>query len=211
MEGWQMSRWNPRNWFKPQKAPIAAQAEPRENWGDYAGEGIWWICPDCNSPHEVKDQAFFEHVQNACEEISDSTRKLYEDFGFLDSGGRWDIDPDNGIFIKTTAEGRKASGKYGVVGSWNEKTHSWLWSWQMDNSWMPQAATIAAQELKKRGEKEDWIITSASHLLLNEHETWHITNLAAKAAGFSAAYRAKVNDINHHFFIINQLEWEPMQ
>jgi len=206
-----MSRWNPTNWFKPKTLAAEATVDPRKNWGEYAGDGIWWICPDCDAPHEVEDEAFFDAVQDACVDISQSTQRLYDTFHFTAEGGRWDVDPENGLFIKTTAEGRKATGPYAVVGSWNEKTHSWLWSWEMDESWMPRAAITGAQSLREQGREMGWDITSAKHLLVNENEAWHLTNLAAKAAGFQGIYRAKVNDLNHHYFIINQLEWQALQ
>ncbi|MCG3266978.1 DUF6882 domain-containing protein [Yoonia sp. I 8.24] len=206
-----MTRWNPVNWFGSKSSTSSATKNTDSNWGEYKGEGIWCICPDCNAPHEVEDETFLNEVQSACFEISQTTKKLYDDFHFGVETGRWDIDPENGLFIKTAPDGRKASGPYAVVGSWNEKTHSWLWSWEMDESWMPHASTVAALRLQERGQKKGWDITAARHLLVNEHETWHLTNLAAKTAGFQGTYRAKVNDLNHHYFIIDQLEWEPMQ
>ncbi|MDO6588917.1 hypothetical protein DS901_13985 [Loktanella sp. D2R18] len=206
-----MTRWNPVHWFKPQTPPVEAVNDACKNWGEYKGTGIWWICPDCNAPHEVVDQAFFDEVQNACADISGSTQKMYDDFHFNSDSGRWDVDPDNGLFIKTAPDGRKASGRYAVVGSWNEKTHSWLWSWEMDESWIPRAAIEQAHPLLDAGREQEWEITSAKHLLVNAHETWHLTNLAAKIAGFQGTYRAKVNDLNYHYFIIDQLAWDPLQ
>ena len=197
-------------WFKKGKAPPeSTDSDPR--WGKYQGEGIWFVCPDCDALHEVTDPAFLDHVRDACREVGETTRQTYDAFAFREEGGRWDVDPDLARFYKTTADGRRASGAYGVVGSWNQKTHSWLWSWQMDDSWMPAPAKSAAKKLKAQGDDLGWEITSARHLLLNEEEAWHITNLAAQAAGFPATYRAKVNDMNHHYFIIDHLKWETIQ
>jgi len=143
--------------------------------------------------------------------VSDTNRELYEKFQFTEKGGRWDIIPEEALFTKTTPDGRRAHGKYGLVGSWNEKSHSWLWSWEMNEEWMPRPAIQAALALKVMGQIEGLDITAAKHLLLNEDETWHITNLAAQAAGFPGTYRAKVNDVNHHYFIIDDLKWENIQ
>ena len=199
------------NWFKRRAAsqPDTPEQDPR--WGDYDGEGIWFICPDCEASHEVTDTEFLDQVSAACREIDATTKQLYDDFGFAEAGGSWDVDPDIPRFCMTMADGRRASGAYGVVGSWNEKSHSWLWAWQMDDEWMPAPAKSAARHLKTHGDEHGWQITSARHLLLNENEAWHMTNLAAQAAGFPGTYRAKVNDINHHYFIIDHMKWEMIQ
>lgn len=199
------------NWFKSRKKRAQSQPERDERWGDYNGEGIWWICPDCENPHEVTDEAFLREVQSTCSVISESSHRAYREFDLISSDGRWDIDPDTGIFTTTTGSGRRAHGQYGLVGSWNQKTHSWLWSWEMGDDWMPPQAVRPALALRDKGQAAGWEITSAQNLLLNEEETWHITNLAADAAGFPTTYRAMVNDINHHYFIIDELKWEVLQ
>jgi hypothetical protein len=199
------------SWFKKRAPTEPDQPKPDPRWGDYEGEGIWFVCPDCEALHEVTDVDFLNRVKVACTEISATTQQLYDAFDFGNPDGRWDVDPELARFHKTAPDGRRASGAYAVVESWNETSHSWLWSWEMGDEWMPAPAKSATKALKALCDAEGWEITTARNLLLNEEESWHITNLAAQAAGFPAVYRAKVNDINHHYFIIDHLKWEVIQ
>lgn len=177
------------------------------DWGDYTGEGIWRVCPSCNAPHEVTDPAFQNEIQDACYQVSASSQKAYEEFGFS-KPGRWGVDAKNGIFTNTLDAGPRAVAPYGIIGSWNSENHSWLWSWAMSDSWMPAKAKEVAQRFYDVGEEYDWEAVTSKNLLVNEKEAWHLTHLAAYVSGYPIVYRAKVNEINHHYYAIGAMTWE---
>ena len=54
---------------------------------------------------------------------------LYRDSGLSESGGCWQLFPEEGLFKVTTAQGRSWFARYGLVASWNHDSHSWLWGW----------------------------------------------------------------------------------
>lgn len=186
-----------------------SKAEKDPRWGDYAGEGIWHSCPDCGALHEIDlDPGFDALLQTLCSDYRESCQALYEKFDFLGTGGRWDVIPSEGLFKMTNAQGRVAHCQYGIAASWNAQSHSWMWGWAFPEEWaMPEVVLTPARRLLERAEAEEWEAATHPILAVNEHEAWHLTNLTAHVMGWPLAYRAPVNDLNTHYFVLSEPHW----
>lgn len=176
--------------------------------GDYAGEGVWYECGNCDAVHEIDESASYRGlIEDLCTSVSASSREIYEQFN-LGSGGRWDTLPDHGLFKFTTGDGRVCTAPYGVVGSWNDRSHSWLWTWAMPDDWLHPPVRTVCERLKARADQEgDWEPVMHGTLFVNEHEAWHLTNLAAWVNDMPMVYRAKVNEMNWHYFALGKPTW----
>ena len=172
---------------------------------DYDGTGVWLCCPDCNRPHRVEDGDFADRLEEACEDVGRTSAEIYASYGLNAGGGRWDVFPEAPLIIFTDALGRKIAGRYGVVGSWNETTHSWLWAWGFPEGWLSGPEGAAAHRIRAEGARQDWAALTTRTLLVNAHEAWHLTDLAADVMGWPMVYRVKVNDRNWHFLAIDRL------
>jgi hypothetical protein len=182
-------------------ATAVQDRDPR--WGDYQGEGIWYACDGCGALHETDEDAEFTALlEQVCSDIGESSHALYEEFGIHDSEGRWDVIPEEGLFKFTDADGRIATAPYGVVSSWNEKSHSWMWAWSFPEEWCPNPPRTAVEKTWEIGAANGWQAVTERLLAVNEHEAWHLTNLVAHLAGWPLVYRARVNDINWHYYAI---------
>ena len=176
--------------------------------GDYDGDGIWLCCPDCGKPRRLQDAAFDGRLEALCGEVGETSEAQMRAFGMSTGEGRWDVVPEGPMFVFTTPEGRRATASYGVVASWNDTSHSWLWAWAFPETWMPEPALDVARHLKIRGTEETWEAVTTKNLVLGEHEAWHLAKLAARAAHFPMVYRARVNEVNWHYFAIGRMSWE---
>ena len=175
---------------------------------EYSGEGIWVVCPDCGNRHEIdEDPDFRQLLERLCGEIGQSSQEIYGEFGIGSSEGRWDVLPEEPLFKFTDGNGRTAVAPYGIVASWNPDTDSWLWAWAFPEDWVPAPARTVAERLRKVGEEEGWEAATSRELAVNEHEAWHLTELAAHIAGYPLVYRARVNEQNWHYYAIDRLRW----
>ena len=188
-------------------ASAAPQVDPR--WGDYEGEGIWYVCDDCGHLTEIEDEDgdFRNLLEDLCEQVSQSSRDMYTAFDIGSGGGRWDVLPDDGLFKFTNANGRVAISSYGVVSSWNENTHSWMWAWGFPDGWTKPKALEAVNAAYRAGVTNDWQAVTKRLLAVNEHEAWHLTNLVAHLNGWPMVYRARVNEMNWHYFALSRPVW----
>ena len=190
------------------KSKMGFGAVQNDAWGDYAGTGIWFDCPGCDTPHEAdQPQAFTDLTEAQCTALGESSQEVYEAFDIGQPGGRWEVHPEQARFTFTRADGRQCHARYGVIGSYNQVTHSWLWAWAWPAEWMPAPALGVAQDLLDFGLQKDWQPLTEERLRLNEHEAWHMTKLAAWNAGFPMVYRGPVNECNYHYFAIDRPVW----
>ena len=185
-----------------------SKQDPETNFrGDYEGQGVWAHCDDCGSIHEIEQSEDYRNlIVDLCRDMQEPMQKLYDEFEYL-KGGSWNVDRDRGLFRLTTLDGRVSVAPYGVVASWNLTTHSWAWAWALSDGMVHPAEAAACARLAKRAEKEGWKVALTSYLYVNEHEAWHLTNLAAHVNGWPLTYRAMVNDINYQYFAIGQPTW----
>ncbi len=182
--------------------------QKNDRWGDYAGEGIWSSGGSGLGPQPIGDaEEFRDLTQCINEEIGRSSRAIYDEFQIGQEGGRWDAMPDDGYIRFTLEDGRTSYASYGVAASWAEHSHSWLWSWAMPEGWVHPLAQIVSKRAHDLGQKKGWDALTTKSLLVNENEAWNLTKLAAHASEMPLVYRAKVNDINWHYFALSRPSW----
>lgn len=182
--------------------------ERDERWGDYNGEGIWYACADCGTLHQTEDDVGFHNLlEHLCAEIGEQSAALYETFEVGDPNGRWATVEDQGLFEFISPDGRKAVCDYGVVSSWNERTHSWMWGWGFPDEWVHEKALKPVNHAYDLALANGWQSVTERLLAVNEHEAWHLTKLVAHLNSMPMVYRARVNDINWHYFAMTRPRW----
>lgn len=191
--------------FSLKKAAMGFGIGIREETPSYDGAGIWYRCRDTREMHRIDERPDFRAlIEQQCAEVSTSSQVIYQEIGLAKPDGRWDVTPDQARFTFTERSGTQRHARYGVIGSYNPKSHSWLWSWAFPDGWMPPAATAAASKLRQLGEEKGWKALTEPNLYLDEHEAWHMTMLGAHIMGYPLVYRGSVNDMNAHYFAIDR-------
>jgi len=178
------------------------------HWGDYPGEGIWVPHSDLEGAHPVDEpMGFRSKLERVAEEIGDSSRRLYDQYEIGVEGARWNALPKEGYIRFLHPSGRVSYSSYGVAGSWAEHSHSWLWSWAMPEGWVHSHAQVVARRARAYGVEFNWEALTTKTLLVNEQEAWNLTKLVAHLSEMPLVYRAKVNDINWHYFALSRPSW----
>jgi len=177
-------------------------------WGAYAGEGIWTHSGSTLGAQPVDEpMGFRAKLERISEEVSDSSRKLYDEFRIGAEGARWNALPAEGYIRFCDPDGRTSYASYGVAASWAEHSHSWLWSWAMPKGWVHDHAQVVSKRAREYGFEFGWEALTNKSLLVNEQEAWNLTKLVAHISDMPLVYRAKVNDINWHFFALGRPSW----
>jgi len=180
-----------------------------EDPGTYRGEGIWSWCSESNTARELpRTEDFVDTLKWVGASYHASLPRLYRDFGLSESGGAWEVFPDHGLFKVTTGSGRSWFAEYGLVASWNHETHSWLWAWAFPRDWqVPPPLVAAAGRTCAVGHEMGWAPLAEPSLLVNEREAWALTALAAHVSELPLIYRARVNEVNMHYFAMSTPVW----
>ncbi|WP_299722410.1 DUF6882 domain-containing protein [uncultured Tateyamaria sp.] len=184
------------------------KSPPRMDRSDYDGDGMWRECLDCGTVHKIEESAQFRIlIEQLCCEIGNSSDALYKEFRIGEPDGFWNVDPEKALFKFTQADGTTSFARYGVIGSYNQNTHSWLWGWGFPEDWMPQSVLRIAEQCHDHCATQGWTPGTERMLLVNAHEAWHLTKLAAHVAGLPMVYRAAVNETNYHYFAMERPVW----
>ena len=191
--------------FSLKKAAMGVGIGLRQETPSYDGAGIWHHCLETGEMHRIEEDTDFRALlEQQCSQISASSQTIYQEIGLAKPNGRWDVVPDQTRFTFTEASGTRRHARYGLVGSYNPTSHSWLWSWAFPDGWMPDAVTAPAAKLRALGEERGWKALTEPNLYLGEQEAWHLTILGAYLMGYPLVYRGSVNDMNAHYFAIDR-------
>ncbi|MDO6586310.1 hypothetical protein Q4543_12375 [Salipiger sp. 1_MG-2023] len=194
---------------RPEKIRLDISRKPSPSAGSYAGTGIWSYSATSHETRELAQPARLrDMLETVAADFQGSLPDLYRAWALDDPRGQWEVWPDEGLFKVTTVSGRIWYARYGLVSSWNHETHSWLWSWAFPREWeTPQGILEPAWALHREAALKGWAPGVEPSLLVNDREAMRLACLAAHVANRPMVYRAKVNEVNTHFFMLEQPVW----
>ena len=126
-----------------------------------------------------------ETLLNEGREMIDRTSKAHRERWGLGSAKRWVLDQDIGR-ITWSFEDHVASAPAQILGSWNGKVSSWVWSWDNDSIQVPLRTT--AEEVRAIGVENGVGALSTSPLKLNEEQVRDLVAVAFRLAGCTGLY-----------------------
>ena len=126
-----------------------------------------------------------ETLLNEGREMIDRTSKAHRERWGLGSAKRWVLDQDLGQIV-WSFEDHVASAPAQILGSWNGKVSSWVWSWDND-SVQPQLRTTAV-EVRAFGTLNGVGALATSPLKLNEEQVRDLVAVAFRLAGGTGLY-----------------------
>jgi hypothetical protein len=103
------------------------------------------------------------------------------------SGARWDVDQDAGTITFTRNDGFQVSAPVQIIGTYNSKDGTWLWSW--DNPSIEEPLRRASAAALTYGEEHDISCLTTQKISCAESDCWEFTALAAKLDEAQGAYR----------------------
>ena len=77
----------------------------------------------------------------------------------------------------------------------------------MPEGWVHPNAQVVSKRAYDLGRKHGWNTLTTKSLLVNENQAWNLTKMVAHASDMPMVYRAKVNDLNWHYFALGRPSW----
>ncbi len=116
--------------------------------------------------------------------IDRSTRAHAERWG-LGTAQRWVLDQDSGTIL-WSFEDRVVSAPAQILGSWNSKVSTFVWSW--DNDTIQASLCEAAEQVRAFGVANEVPALTSSPLNLNEEQVRDLVAVAAAITGSTGLY-----------------------
>ena len=126
-----------------------------------------------------------ETLLNEGREMIDRTSKAHRERWGLGSAKRWVLDQDLGQIV-WSFDDHVASAPAQILGSWNGKVSSWVWSWDNDSVQAPLCTT--AEEVRAIGTLNGVGALATSPLKLNEEQVRDLVAVAFRLAGCTGLY-----------------------
>lgn len=119
---------------------------------------------------------------------------------------RFDWDQDSGELILSNDGVPKVIAKIQFVGSYSEKSETWLWSW--DNTSVLEHIKQDMLEVKKYGEKYGINKLSEPYWMADVIDAWEMTAIAAYILQAKGAYRSPNSDKSGFtFMVFTDIQW----
>jgi hypothetical protein len=103
------------------------------------------------------------------------------------SGARWDVDQDAGTITFQHKDGMQVLAPVQIIGTYDTKDGTWLWSW--DNPSIEEPLRRASAAVMAYGEEHGISCLTTRKISCEESDCWEFTALAAKLDEAQGAYR----------------------
>ena len=110
----------------------------------------------------------------------------------LDKITRWDLNQGDGQLIFTLPDGFEAAAPAQIIGTYNTKDHTWLWSWA--NSSIEEKLQDDSRKLRKFGEDKNIERLRTAKWVGKEEDAWSMAALAVMLCDEQGAYRGPAGD-----------------
>ena len=198
----------PDAWCDRCNAEFLKQGE----WNE-ANEGLISIKLLCSSCYERRKGESISYVDTAsrkqwdtfvaecCNDLATKNEELWEKFS-LASYKRWDWDQDSAEIVFSNDGVPGVIARIAFVGSFSNKSASWLWAWANFNLLDAiREPTIAVRDF---GEQRNFVPLTTPKWPATEEDGWHMAAVAARVLGAQGVYRTPA-DYGFTFMVLHDV------
>lgn len=118
-------------------------------------------------------------------ELIDQTSRAHSEHWGLGRAERWALDQASGRIL-WSFEDHVASAPVQILGSWNGKVSTFVWSW--DNDSVLPSMCVTAEEVRAWGAENAVVALTRSPLQINEEQVRDLVALAFRLGGCTGLY-----------------------
>ena len=148
---------------------------------------------DSNKAAEL--QRFLMECSSA---VPERTRRWHDRLGI----GSWNFDGKTGLIKFQVRDGSEVAYPAQIVGSWNEKSRTFLWSWA--NSGVPENLSEAAAKVREIGEERGWNLLTNPKFECDQDVAFMLTCAASELTKLPFFYRGPAGNGLYIFFIFGE-------
>lgn len=120
----------------------------------------------------------------------------------IDSYENWWYDQHTGLFTFSTGGEKELNFKYVEVGTFSEKSATWMWAWH--NESILDKARKPSEAIKEFGGTHCFEKLTTGTFESDEYDAWEFAAIALELLGGKGVYRP-VSEKLKHFFILQEL------
>jgi len=148
-------------------------------------------------------QSWEDLVKASVDYLEAQQKKMVADFA-LSKHEEWNMDGDKGELVFSSKGVTAVVATFQEIGTVSKISNTWLWSWA--NSSVPPQVTVAAQQVRRHGQKHGFSKLVDRKWDADEADGWEMAAVAAYLLKAKGAYRAPY-DNGAAFVIITDIRW----
>lgn len=110
--------------------------------------------------------------------------------------------------LKLYSDNNETYFKYIPIGTFSQKSNTWLWSWANENFVEP--GKFKVEKIKEFGECKKYEKLSKAHFEGDKYTGWEFTSIAYEILGGIGAYRVTSDDLEIYFLLTEQMTKEEV-
>ncbi len=144
-------------------------------------------------------------IEQSEQYLSSCTEKARRQFG-VGGYARFEYDLFRNEIWWSDCSGPKVRGKLTIVGSFSNKSETWLWAW--DNPHFREVELGPIDKVRDFGDRERITKLTEPKWVCDEAAAWQMTSISARLLEAQGAYRA-TSGANALFLLFDHLEFIP--
>ncbi|MBP5622145.1 MAG: hypothetical protein J6X44_09040 [Thermoguttaceae bacterium] len=137
--------------------------------------------------------------------VPERTQRWHDRLGI----GSWTFDGKSGLIKFQLRNGSEVAYAAQIVGSLNENTQTFLWSWA--NSSIPENLSEAAAKVREIGEERNWNLLTNPKFECDQDVAFMLTCAASELTKLPFFYRGPAGNGVYLFFIFGEEETESTE
>lgn len=154
-----------------------------------------------------RPKKYEKYANKTCQkltEFQDDFRKKYD----TENYENWSYNQSNEI-LRLYSENKEIYFKYIPVGTFSQKTNTWMWSWANENSVEPRK--LQTLKVKEFGKKKNYINLTNDHFDGDKFTGWELTSIAFELIGGIGTYRVISDHLEVYFLLTEQITKEEVE
>ena len=148
-----------------------------------------------------------EYADKACQQLAvlqDEFRTKYD----IENYANWFYDQSSES-LRLYSDEKEIYFKYIPVGSFSQKTSTWMWAWANEHSVEP--SKYFTSKVKEFGEKKKYEKLTNAHFDGDQYTGWELTSIAFDILGGIGTYRVISGHLEIYFLLIGQISKEEVE
>ncbi|WP_246175092.1 DUF6882 domain-containing protein [Tenacibaculum aiptasiae] len=148
-----------------------------------------------------------KYANKICQKLTEFQNEFKAEYD-LDNYANWFYNQASET-LKLYSDNKEIYFKYIPVGTFSQKTNTWMWAWANEHSVEPKK--FKTLKVKAYGEKKKYKNLTNAHFDGDKYTGWELTSIAFDILGGIGAYRVISDHLEIYFLLTDQISKEEVE
>ena len=148
-----------------------------------------------------------KYADKICQKLAEFQNEFRAEYD-LDNYVNWFYNQSSET-LRLYSDDKEIYFKYIPVGTFSQKTNTWMWAWANEQSFEPRK--FKTLKIKEFGEKKKYENLTNAHFDGDKYTGWELTSIAFDIIGGIGTYRVISDQLEKYFLLTDQISKEEVE